>query len=174
MAAAAFGRVFGPSREIRLVESEDIGRVGVGEATIPPINTFNSLLGIDENDFVRKTRATFKLGIEFVNWTREGHRYLHPFGDFGIDIEAVKFHQIWRKFHARGEAADISEYCVPAVACHLNRFARTDPDPRSVLSRLKYAFHFDAALYAQYLRAYSEARGVIRHEGRIVEVLRRE
>ncbi len=174
MAAAALSRVLPKgTQSIRLIESDEIGRVGVGEATIPPICTFNEMLGIDENDFLAKTQGTFKLAIEFVNWTRLGHRYLHPFGEFGIDIEALRFHQIWRKFHLRGEVPGIEEYCVPAVASHRGRFSRTNPDPRSVMSRLKYAFHFDASLYARYLRQYAEARGVVRTEGKIASVAQR-
>jgi tryptophan 7-halogenase len=171
MAAAAFSQVL--PRElvnIRLIESDDIGRVGVGEATIPPICTFNAMLRIDENEFLRRTQGTFKLAIELVDWTRIGHSYFHPFGEFGLDIEGVQFHQFWRKLHMRGEVPGIEEYCVPAMAARHNKFARPAADPASVASRLKYAYHFDASLYAALLREYAEARGVTRTEGKIVEV----
>jgi tryptophan halogenase len=171
MTAAALARFFRTAdTRIHLVESDEIGRVGVGEATIPPIVMFNELLGIDENEFLRKTQGTFKLAIELVNWTRQGDRYLHPFGQYGMDIEAVKFHQIWRKFDMMGEAAPIDEYCLSAMAARLNRFSRPSVDPRAVLSSLKYAYHFDAGLYAKFLRDYSEARGVLRTEAKIVDV----
>ena len=140
MAAAAFSQVL--PRElvsIRLIESDDIGRVGVGEATIPPICTFNAMLRIDENDFLRRTQGTFKLAIELTDWTRIGHSYFHPFGEFGLDIEGVQFHQFWRKLHLRGEVPGIEEYCVPAMAARNNKFARPATDPASVASRLKYA-----------------------------------
>ena len=174
MTAAALSKVLAPgSVEITLVESDEIGRVGVGEATIPPITTFNSLLGIDENAFLRATKGSIKLAIEFVNWRRIGHRYLHPFGQFGFDMEAVKFHQFWRKLDLAGEAGNIEEYCLSAVAARLGRFTRPREDPRSILSQLKYAYHFDASLYARFLRDYAERRGVSRVEGKIVGVHQR-
>ena len=171
MAAAAFSQVL--PRELvntRLIESDDIGRVGVGEATIPPIRTFNAMLRLDENDFLRRTKGTFKLAIELVDWTRIGHSYFHPFGEFGLDIEGVQFHQYWRKLHMRREVPGIEEYCVPAMAARHNKFARPAADPASVASRLKYAYHFDASLYAVMLREYAEARGVTRTEGKILDV----
>ncbi len=133
MTAAAMSRALSAEQvRIRVVESEEIGIVGVGEATIPPILTFNTMLGIDEDDFVRHTNATFKLGIEFVNWAQIGHRYLHPFGNFGFDIEAVKFHQFWLKLQRLGATAYIDEYSLTATASRLGRFSA--PEPRSPLS----------------------------------------
>jgi tryptophan halogenase len=168
MTAAALSKVLNGQVEVVLIESEQIGTVGVGEATIPPILTFNSMLGIDEREFMRATRATFKLGIEFRDWTRLGDRYIHPFGSFGLDIEAIKFHQVWRK--VRDQVGPIEDFNLAAVAARQNRFALPDPDPAKVLSSLKYAFHFDAGLYARFLRGFAEARGATRVEGKVADV----
>ena len=170
MAAAALARMRRAGIEVLLVESDEIGTIGVGEATIPPIRTFNAMLGIDENDFVARTQGTFKLGVEFDGWTRPDHSYLHPFGTFGADMEAVKFHQFWLKLRGSASIGAIDDYNLNAVAARLGRFQRPVADPRSILSTLTYAFHFDAALYAAYLRDHAEQRGVTRIEGKIVDV----
>jgi tryptophan 7-halogenase len=171
MAAAAFSRFLDNGyTEIILIESDEIGTVGVGEATIPPITTYNGMLGIDENDFVRATQGTFKLGIEFVNWGAIGERYFHPFGTHGRDIEGVLFHQLWMRERRRRPTPDISAYCMSAVAAAHGRFARPTGDPRHPIAHLAYAFHFDAGLYARYLRAYAERGPVRRIEGKIAGV----
>ena len=172
MAAAALSRVLGGADHvsITLVESEEIGIVGVGEATIPPIQAFNGILGINNEEFIRATQATFKLGIEFVNWLRPGHRYLHPFGAYGQPVGLAPFHQHWLRARQLGDPVGIEAYSLTTQAAMRGRFQRPSSDPRSVLSTMAYAYHFDAALYAKYLRAYAEARGVVRREGRIAQV----
>ncbi|MBX9615400.1 MAG: tryptophan 7-halogenase [Caulobacteraceae bacterium] len=171
MAAAALSRLTGHGQtRVSLVESEAIGTVGVGEATIPPIQSFNGLLGIDEAAFMRETQASFKLGIEFVNWDRIGDRYIHPFGGFGVDMEGVQFHQHWLRRRAGGDDTRLADYSLCTVAARQNRFLKPGRDAPTALQSLKYAYHFDAGLYAAFLRRHAEGRGVVRHEGRIADV----
>ncbi|MEG8039561.1 tryptophan 7-halogenase [Sphingomonas sp. LR60] len=168
MTAAVLARLTEAGIAVTLVESEEIGTVGVGEATIPSLHDFNQRLGIDEDAFVRATAATFKLGIAFVDWRRVGESYLHPFGTFGRDVQGVKFHQLWARAQRDGDdVGALEEYCLTAVAARQARFARPSRDPAAVLSSLRYAFHFDAGLYAAFLRERAVGEGVTRIEGRI-------
>jgi tryptophan 7-halogenase len=170
MAAAALSHVLGPrGPTITLVESEEIGIVGVGEATIPPIRAFNALLGLDEAAFVRDTQGTFKLGIEFVDWRKLGSRYFHPFGVYGNDFGIAPFEAIWRRLHRAGKAQPLNAYSVCARAAAAGRFAPLKQTTGGA-SPMGYAFHFDAGLYARVLRAHAEAAGVIRREGKVVDV----
>jgi tryptophan halogenase len=171
MTAAALSKVLQGKYKIRVVESDEIGIVGVGEATIPMIQLFNKVLEIDENEFLRQTQGTFKLGIEFVDWGKLGNRYMHGFGKFGQDLWTVSFDQYFQKLHQKGLAPDVSKYSINRMASRSNKFMRSAPDmPNSPLADIVHAFHFDASLYARYLRGYGEQRGVKRTEGRIVEV----
>ncbi|MDF0546651.1 tryptophan 7-halogenase [Sphingobium sp. H39-3-25] len=174
MTAAALARLNGAGGSVTLVESDEIGTVGVGEATIPSLLDFNRYLGIDENAFLAATGGTFKLGIEFVDWARQGDRYIHPFGVHGRDVEGVKFHQIWlrqsRLSGNAGQVGELSDYCLSNRAAMLARFNRPSRDPSTVLSSLSYAFHFDASLYARFLRGIAEPAGVTRIEGKVVHV----
>jgi len=155
---------------VELVESEEIGTVGVGEATIPPIQFLNSLLGIDEFDFIRKTQATFKLGIEFRDWTRKDHSYFHPFGPHGTSIEGVSFHHYWMRLREQGDTSSIDDYSMATVAARMGKFAVPPKELPPGVPGLGYAYHFDAGLYARYLRGYAEARGARRTEGKIQSV----
>jgi len=173
MAAAALGKIIGalPGISIELIESETIGTVGVGEATIPQIVLFNAMLGLDEMEFMRETHATYKLGIEFVDWTRIGHRYVHPFGFYGPDMMGIEFYHHWLKGRALGDTSELDEYSISAMAAHANKFLHPTPEQaKSPLAKLGYAFQFDAGLYAKFLRRYAEQRGIVRTEGRILEV----
>lgn len=182
MAAAAFSRYFDNGRRtITLVESEQIGTVGVGEATIPPIANFNKMLDIAESDFLRATNGTFKLGIEFVNWGQRGDRYFHPFGSYGQDLHGIAFHQLYLREKAlaqagtsagREDAGDIAAYSMSSMAARHGKFARVKPGSNSLAAQIGYAYHFDASLYAKFLRSLAEKQGTIRREGRISEVHR--
>lgn len=172
MAAAALARnVRNGHTRIRVVESDAIGIVGVGEATIPPIRTFLGMLQVDENDFVRQTQATFKLGIEFVDWTRKGHRYLHPFGKIGRDIEITNFHQLYLRAKQGGRPVEFEDFSLTATAARQGKFS-ISPGQGVPPMLWSYAYHFDATLVAAYLRQYAEARGVTRTEGKVVDVMK--
>lgn len=170
MTAAALAHSIGGGARITLIESAAIGTVGVGEATIPPIRHFNRQLGLDENAFIAATRGTFKLGIEFVDWVRPGHRYFHPFGRIGDEFDSISLHQYWLRERARGSALPLEEHAMAWVLARNERFGRPLTDPAMVLSSFDYAYHFDASLYGRYLRDYSEKRGVRRIDGRVVDV----
>lgn len=170
MTAAGLGKVLKKNNfcNIRLIESEDIGTVGVGEATIPQIQLFNKFLDLDEDEFVRKTQGTFKLGIQFVNWHTIGEKYIHAFGDVGKDIESIQFYHYWLKMSQKGKASALGDYTISGVASDEGKFMRPIDAGNSPLSNIAYAFHFDAGLYAKFLREYAEQRGVVRTEGKVV------
>ncbi|MEM7688881.1 MAG: tryptophan halogenase family protein [Pseudomonadota bacterium] len=170
--AAAFSRLLGAALDIHLVESDAIGTVGVGEATIPQIIRLNSILGLNEYDFVKRTQGTFKLGIEFVDWGRVGTRYLHTFGDAGMSLAGVPFHQLWKRAADAGHEADLWQYSLHKLAADQARFGKLDRVGNTAMTGLAYAYHFDASLYAKYLRAYSEEHGVTRTEGKVQSVAR--
>ncbi|NVK55026.1 MAG: tryptophan 7-halogenase [Alteromonadaceae bacterium] len=171
MTAAALGKILKSHPcEIQVIESDDIGTVGVGEATIPQILLFNDLIGLDEDTFLKRTQGTFKLGIQFTDWRKTGHSYYHAFGEVGKNMEGVQFYHYWLKMRQQGKAAPLDEYTLSSLACNEKRFMRSIDAGNSPLSNIAYAFHFDAGLYAQYLREVAEKHGVIRTEGKVTEV----
>ncbi len=165
MVAACVSKILGRQLDIRLVESDEIGTVGVGEATIPSLLTFHKLLGIDEREFMAATQATFKLGIRFENWRNLREDYIHSFGVSGKDHWTAGFQHFWLKGRERGLAGAYGDYCLELRAAEEGRFAHL-PD-----NGMNYAFHLDASLYAVFLRRFSEGFGVKRIEGKIAEVL---
>lgn len=173
MAATALSRTIGHQLNIRVVESDEIGIVGVGEATIPAIRLFNALADIDEDDFVRATQATFKLGIEFKNWGKLGESYMHAFGQFGQSLGVLEFFQYWLRAKREGIADRLWSYSLNETAARSGKFARMPRIPNTQLDGITYAFHFDAGLYARFLRGVAESSGVTRTEGRIVSVEQR-
>ncbi len=174
MTAAAMSTLISNGCEVRLIESDEISTIGVGEATIPVIRGFNDLIGIDENEFLRNTQGTFKLGIEFVNWGKQGDSYLHGFGVIGRDQMLARFYHYWLKMYQEGKAPNIEDYSINTAAARQFKFMRADRESGdSPLADISHAFHFDASLYAKYLRRVSESRGAIRTEGRITKVEQR-
>lgn len=170
MTASAFAKHLPEHCEISLIESEQISTVGVGEATIPVIRTFNASLGIDEREFMSATNASFKLGIRFENWGQLGDAYNHAFGYFGSPIEGLSFHHYWMMQNSQSKVAPFHSFNVPAVASDMGRYAHRQYQASSFDSKYFYAFQFDAALYAKYLRNWSEKRGVTRIEGKVSKV----
>ena len=171
MAAAALSRLRqGHKLDIVVVESEQIGTVGVGEATIPPFVDFNQLLEVDEAEMMAAVQATFKLGIQFVNWGNLGDSYIHPFGNYGYEIDGISFHHLWHRMQASGDKRPIQVFNLETMAAHFGKFARTQDYARDDLPPMNYAYHIDATAYARYLRSYAEARGVVRREGRVSDV----
>ena len=170
MTAAALSSAISDGCSITLIESDEIGTIGVGEATIPPIKVFNHNLGLNESEFVRRTQGSFKLGIQLVDWAKPGHTYFHPFGTFVTPFDTVDFHHYWQRAHSQGKARSLDEYSMAWVAAAVGRFAPPVPDPNNVLSTYDYAYHFDAGLYAGLLREYAEKRRVVRVEGKVVDV----
>jgi tryptophan halogenase len=174
MSAALLARALGDTVRIRLVESEEIGTVGVGEATIPQIRHFNAFLGLDENAFLAATQGTIKLGIEFVDWRSPGQSYLHAFGDIGRPLGAVPFHHYWLAGRPKGDDHSLWDYSLNARAAFAGRFDRTVRKAGGAAEPLTHAFQFDAALYARFLRAHAERLGVVRTEGKILSTALRE
>ena len=172
MAAAALSKLrVGRPVAITVVESEQIGTVGVGEATIPPFLDFNKLLDIDEREMLAEVGGSFKLGIQFVNWGKLGDSYIHPFGNYGYQMGGISFHHVWHRYKQAGDKRPIQVFNMETMAAYFGRFARTEDYQRDEdLPPVNYAYHLDAGRYAQYLRKYAETRGVVRKEGKVTDV----
>ena len=171
MTAAALAKVNSPPQfNLTLVESNEIGTIGVGEATIPTIHWFNRLIDLNEVDLLREAQATYKLGIEFVNWNGEGSRYFHPFGRYGGPHDASMFYHRWIRARLAGATGSHTSYSLTTQAAWAGKFAPPSNDPNSILATLGYAFHFDASLYAALLRRRCEAKGVRRVEGKVTRI----
>ncbi len=168
MSAALLKRVLAGEIDVELVESEDIGIIGVGEATIPPIQLFNSVLGLDEAEFLRETKASIKLAIRFDNWRAEGDSYYHTFGAPGRSQAFCHFHHFWTRAQLAGHKTNLWEYDLNYLCAEANKFAKLQVNDQ--VWEMPYAYHFDASLYGQYLRRYSEKLGVVRTEGLIEQV----
>lgn len=170
MTAAALSNKFNAlGVEIQLIESDQIGTIGVGEATLPHIRFFNQALGIDEQTFMRATEATFKLGIEFCDWGKLGDHYLHPFGDYGVPMHGLDFHQLWLRLNKLGSVSRLDDYSYPVIAAEQGRFQIPGNDPNKIGSNFGYAYQFDSSLYAKFLRSLCEGKGVERIEGKVIE-----
>lgn len=171
MAAAALSRLKSDNPvDITLIESEQIGTVGVGEATIPPFVLFNRMLDIDEQELLSEVKGTFKLGIQFVNWGNRGDSYFHPFGNYGYEIDGVSFHNVWLKYRMAGDQRPLHNFSPETIAAQHRKFARTETLQRDDLPPINYAYHLDAGQYARFLRRYAEARGAVRIEGKVDNV----
>src|SRR5450631_1669353 len=174
VAASMLARALpGTGTAITVIESPEIGTVGVGEATIPPIIDLLRFLSIDEGDFIRHTQATYKLGIKFRDWKELGHTYWHPFGTFGAPISRRPFHHCWHKARASGLAPRFNDFSLCAALGDAGKFRFPDADPDGEASGLRYALHFDATLVAKYLRSYAERLGVTRLERTVRGATRR-
>jgi tryptophan halogenase len=171
MTAAVLSKAFGRKLSIKLIESDEIGIVGVGEATIPMIRLINNFLRIDENDFLRASQGTFKLGIEFNNWRRIGDTYMHAFGDIGMPLGLTPFLHYWLRARHEGSTSSLWDYSLNYQAAISNRFAPLEKVGETALGGIKHAYHFDASLYARFLRTCAERLGVQRIEGKIVDVV---
>jgi tryptophan halogenase len=171
MAASALVRVLGPRLTITLVESSEIGIVGVGEATIPAIQQFNKLVKFNEDEFLKQTQGTFKLAIEFVNWWEKGQSYMHTFGPVGRDLAYIPFHHYW--IYDQHTAGPLWDYSLNWFAAKQARFSRVPKIPNTPLSGLTWAFHFDASLYAAYLSRLAQTMGVRRIDAKIAGVLQK-
>jgi tryptophan halogenase len=172
MAAAILAPIARDGLSITLIESSEIGTVGVGEATIPQINLFNQAVGIDDEALLAATRGTYKLGIEFVDWLQPGHRYMHAFGDVGRNVGIVPFQHYWQRGRALGIAKELASYSLNETAARAGKMQRGKLRTTDLLPPMPYAFHFDASLYARMLRSLAESRGAVRIEGKIVDVAR--
>jgi tryptophan 7-halogenase len=176
MSAAALRRqLTSEEYSVTLIESDDIGTVGVGEATLPHIKIFNDMLGLNEAQFMRETRATFKLGIQFCDWQQAGSTYIHPFGAFGEPWGGVEFQHHWlRAQHSGAGSAPLQDFSYSVVAARNDKFEFPNEDPKSIRATYAYAYHFDAGLYAAFLRRWAIERGVRRIEGQVCEIARHE
>jgi len=175
MTATALSSIYPQAQvSVHLIESEQIGSIGVGEATIPEIALFNDLVGIDEKEFLRATGGTFKLGIEFTDWGELGQSYMHPFGKFGTQLDALQFYHHWQRLFLANGDTDISDYSICMQAAKAGKFAKPSSNPKSPLAGISYAYHFDAIKYAQLLQKYAVKRGVKHTEGLVEKVTLRK